>query len=185
VVISEIRSRGAGGAADEFVELYNPTGSPVTLDSTWKLEARSSTASSYGGRWTGTGKVIPAHGHFLIVGTAYVESPAGDEPLTTGITDATSLQLVQGGASVDAVCYAFDAATDMPFLTDATYTCKGAPANNLPHNNGTAGASNSDVSIERKPGGAGGNCTDTGDNSADFATQMPATPMSSQSPPTP
>jgi hypothetical protein len=185
LVISEIRSRGAGGAADEFVELYNPTATPVTLDSTWKLEARSNAANNYTGRWTGTGKVIPAYGHFLIAGTTYTQAPAADEALSTGITDATSLRLLQATMTVDAVCYAFDAATQMPFVTDATYTCAGTPMSNLPHDNTTAGASNSDVSIERKPGGAGGNCTDTGDNSADFAQQAPATPMSSQSPPTP
>jgi hypothetical protein len=185
LVISEIRSRGAGGAADEFVELYNPTAAPVTLDSTWKIEARSNSATSYTGRWTGTGKVIPAHGHFLIAGTGYVQSPAGDEALSTGITDATSLRLLQATTTVDAVCYAFNAASQMPFVTDATYTCSGTPMSNLPHDNTTAGASNSDVSIERKPGGVGGNCTDTADNAADFAQQAPATPMSSQSPPTP
>jgi hypothetical protein len=42
-----------------------------------------------------------------------------------------------------------------------------------------------DASIERKPGGAGGNCTDTGDNASDFTAQTPATPMSTASPPTP
>jgi hypothetical protein len=65
------------------------------------------------------------------------------------------------------------------------YTCMGTPISNLPHNDGTSAASNSDVSLERKPGGAGGNCTDTGDNASDFTSQMPATPMNSQSAPTP
>jgi hypothetical protein len=174
-----------GGGTDEFIELYNPTGSPVTLDATWNIEGRSNASGSYSVRWTGTGKVIPAHGHYLIVGTGYTQSPAGDEKVSIGITDATALRLVQGTNDVDAVCYGYDATSKMPFTSDATYTCEGTPADNLPHNNGTSGASNSDVSIERKPGGAGGNCTDTNDNAADFATQMPATPMSATSPPTP
>ena len=184
-MISEVRSRGAGGAADEFIELYNPTGAPVTLDANWKIEARSNSSTSYSGRWTGTGKVIPAHGHFLIVGGTYAQTPAGDETLSTGITDATSLRLVNNTVTIDAVCYAFDAATQMPFVTDATYSCEGMPASNLPHDNTNSTASTADASIERKPGGAGGNCTDTGDNASDFANQMPATPMSSLSPPTP
>jgi cysteine-rich repeat protein len=182
LLISEIRSRGAGGAADEFVELYNPTSAPVTLDATWKLEGRSNAASSYTSRWTGTGKVVPPHGHFLVAGTAYTEMPAADEALSTGITDATSIRLSQSGTVVDAVCYAFDAASKAPFTTDPTYTCEGMPATN-PHDNTTA--TNTDASIERLPGGALGNCTDTGDNASDLATIMPAAPQSSQSPPTP
>ncbi|MFT3766682.1 MAG: DUF4215 domain-containing protein [Minicystis sp.] len=182
ILISEIRSRGAGGAGDEFVELYNPTSAPVTLDNTWKLEARSNTTTAYSSRWTGTGKVIPAHGHFLIAFTGYTQMPAPDEALSTGITDATSLRLMHSGTKVDAVCYGFDTTSKAPFTTDATYTCEGAPVTN-PHNNATA--TNADASIERKPGGSAGNCSDTGDNATDFATLMPANPQNSQSAPTP
>jgi hypothetical protein len=186
-VISEIRSRGAAGGSDEFVELYNPTGSAVTLDANWKLEGRSNSATSYGPRWAGTGKVIPAHGHFLITtitGTGpYSQSPAPDEALSSGITDATSLRLTNNGALVDAVCYAFDATSANVFTTDTTYTCEGAPITTNPHNNSTT--TNVDASIERKPGGTAGNCTDTGDNASDFIVQMPATPLDAASAPTP
>jgi Lamin Tail Domain len=185
LLISQIRSRGAGGASDELVELYNPTASPVTLDTTWKIEARSDSATSYSSRWTGTGKVIPAHGHFLITGTGYTQAPAFDDNLSTGITDASSLRLVQGTTNVDAVCYGYDATTKGTFTGDATYTCAGTPADNLPHDNSASATSDADVSITRQPGGAGGNCTDTGDNAADFATTTPAAPMSTASPPTP
>jgi hypothetical protein len=92
---------------------------------------------------------------------------------------------VHTSTTVDAVCYAFDAATEAVFTGDATYECGGTPADNLPHNNGTSGASTVDVSIERKPGGALGHCTDTGNDAVDFITQMPATPMNSTSPPAP
>jgi hypothetical protein len=81
------------------------------------------------------------------------------------------------GTSVDAVCYYFGT---NPF--DTTFTCAGTPVVN-PHDNTTS--TNTDQSVERKPGGAGGNCTDTGNNAADFGTQSPATPQSSLSPPTP
>jgi hypothetical protein len=68
---------------------------------------------------------------------------------------------------------------------DATFTCAGTPASNQPHNNTGSAASDTDASLARKPGGAAGNCTDTGDNAADFTAESPATPESSQSPPTP
>jgi hypothetical protein len=183
VVLSEVRSRGAGGAADEFIELFNATDVAVTLDNTWSIKGRSTTSTTYTSRWTGSGLVVPAWGHFLIGGTSYTETPAADSSLSSGITDASSLELVQSGTTVDAVCYYFDSTTLAAF--DATYTCEGTPVSNLPHDNTTAGASDSDSSIERAPGGTGGNCTDTGNNSADFVTQAPATPQSTTSAPTP
>ncbi len=138
---------------------------------------RASTGSSYTARWKGMGLSIPAWGHYLIGGTAYAGSPAADDALSSGITDSAGLQLVQSGTTVDAVCYYSGA---NPF--DATFTCEGTPVVN-PHDNSTA--TNVDASIERAPGGSGGNCTDTGDNAADFISQMPSTPQSTTSAPTP
>jgi hypothetical protein len=155
----------------------------VTLDATWTLQSRSVTSATYSTRWKGAGVVIPAHGHFLIVGLSYTQSPAKDAQLSSGITDAASITLRQGTTVVDAVCYGYDAASLAAF--DATFVCEGAPVSNAPHANSATTAADVDVSIERKPGGAAGNCTDSGDNASDFASTTPATPMSSQSPPTP
>jgi hypothetical protein len=184
VVISEVRSRGAAGGADEFVELWNPTGAPIALDATWTLEGRSATAAAYNARWKGAaGMTIPAHGHFLLGGSAYAQSPAPDDDLLTGITDATSLRLMENATIVDALCYAFSSATTTAL--NGTYTCEGTPASNLPHNDGSSAGSNIDASLERKMGSSSGRCVDTGDNASDFAPRAPSGPESSQSPPTP
>jgi hypothetical protein len=182
LVISEVRSRGVGGGSDEFVELYNPSTDPVTLDVSWTLDGRSDTATSYSARWTGTGKIIPAHGHFLLTGSAYTQQPAADESLLTGITDATALRLSHAGVVVDALCYGFDATTLMVFVNDPTYVREGMPAMNA-HDN-TAGT-NVDESIERKPGGTAGNGRDTNDNATDFAALTPSNPQDSASAPAP
>jgi hypothetical protein len=183
MLISEIRSRGAGGATDEFVALFNATGSAVTLDASWVLEVRGAADSGYRAHWTGTGTSVPAWGHFLIAGTGYSEAPAEDQALVSGIVDAASLRLVHAGTTVSAVCYAYSAATQAAF--DATFTCAGTPVSNLPHDDVASAAGDVDTSIARRPGGAAGNCTDTGDNAADFVAESPATPESSASPPTP
>lgn len=183
-MISEVRSRGALGGADEFVELWNPTGASVALDATWMIEGRSATAASYNARWKGAaGLTIPAYGHFLIASAGYVQSPAADDKLITGMTDATSLRLVENATVIDAICYYFSPATMIAF--DATYTCEGVPVSNLPHNDGSGATSNVDASLERLPGGLGGSCADTGDNASDFAPRTPAGPESTQSPPVP
>ncbi len=187
LVISEVRSRGAAGANDDFVELYNPTAMDVALDTTWIIEARSHSSASYTQRWKGAvGQKVPAHGHFLIVGSAYVQMPAKDADLSSGITDASSVVLKHNANVVDAVCFGFDMATlGVYTMAGSTYVCEGTPLSNLPHDNTTNGSSNSDASLERKPGGMGGNCTDTAMNDMDFAPSVPATPLSAASAPTP
>lgn len=176
LVIDEVRSRGAGGGSDEFVELFNPTASPMTLDATWTLQARSTTSASFTLRWTGSGKQIPAYGYYLVVGSAYAQQPAADDNLTSGVTDASAIQLQQSGTVVDELCYGFDAKT-ISTLEGAGYSCPGTPADNSPHDNTSNG--NVDQSLLRQ------HCVDTGDNSADFAKQAPATPMDTASPPNP
>jgi hypothetical protein len=185
VVISEIRTRGPSpnGGSNEFVELFNATGAPVALDTTWSIEARSTTTASYGSRWTGkAGESIPAWGHFLITGTTYTETPAGDDALSNGISDANSVVLWHGSNALDAVCFYYNTTTEGAYQPGNGFTCKGNPVTN-PHDDTTS--TDTDTSIERKPGGTAGNCTDTGDNASDFKTQSPATPQSTASPPTP
>ncbi len=184
LVISQVKSRGAGGASDEFVELYNPTSTAVTLDNTWTLTVRSSTASTYGTRWTGAGDSLPAHGHYLIGGTYDGGAVAKNGSLSSGITDESSLLLNQSGTAVDGLCYQFPDDAGVPFAFTG-YTCEGTPANNLPHDNSASATSDSDVSLERLPGGNLGNCTDTDNNAADFVTQTTPDPHDLASPPVP
>jgi hypothetical protein len=176
-LISEVRSRGPNQSSDEFIELFNATGAAVTLDGTWEIMERPASGSSYGVRWTGTGKSVPAFGHYLIGGVAYTQAPAPDSFETGSISDASSLVLYHRGQMVDAVCYYYGA---NPF--NGSYTCEGTPVLN-PHNMTTS--TDRDASIARRPGGAAGNCTDTGDNAADFIVETPSTPESTLSPPTP
>jgi hypothetical protein len=182
LTIAEVKSRGSGGASDEYVEIYNPTPAPVTLDASWALQARSTTTTTYTTRWVGTGQVLPPYSHFLVVGSAYVSTPAGDAALTSGISDAASVTLVQGGTPVDALCFGYDTTTINSF--DATYACNGTPVNNAPHNNTTSG--NVDMSLDRLPDTAsGGNCQNTQDNAADFEQVMPSDPQNLASAPSP
>lgn len=80
VVISEVQVSGSA-ENNEFIELYNPTGSPVDLTG-WRLARRTAAAtidtdliSSFP-----SGKTIPAWGFFLIAHQDYATiSPAADQ----------------------------------------------------------------------------------------------------------
>jgi hypothetical protein len=193
LVVSQVQTRGDAGGNDEFVELYNPTSVPVTFDATWVLKARSAittsnpcTANSLAERFAGAGQVIPPHGHILYVNNTvppYNGPTPGDGTYTIGVPDAASVVLLHGNAVVDALCFYYDATTQSTLATcSAAYTCEGTPVLN-PHDN--MSDSNMDASLERRPGGAQGNATDTGNSSADFQTNSAPDPHDLASTPVP
>src|SRR5215212_1699561 len=69
VIISELRLRGPAGAEDEFVELYNNTDQPITVQALDASNGWSVVISD--GQITGplftipNGTIIPARGHLL------------------------------------------------------------------------------------------------------------------------
>jgi hypothetical protein len=180
LLISEVRTRGSAGASDDFIELYNPTNAPIQLDSSWSLLAVSVGNVAYTKRWVGSAAAIAPHGHYLIAGSGYAQSPAADAPLSPSITDAASIELDHGGATIDVLCFYEDLATLAGL--GLGYTCEGSPILN-PHDD--TDTTNTDQSLERRPGGKFGHCVDTDDNASDFFVQAPATPQSSVSTPAP
>ncbi|GMT97215.1 hypothetical protein KH5H1_13340 [Corallococcus caeni] len=187
IVISEFSGgNGTGTAAtDEFIELYNPTNADVDL-SNWQVSYKSATGTTWSSTVTiPAGKVIRAHGYFLLAGANY-----------------------SGGATAPAdVSYTFDASASttagghvrIQRLVSGTYVDVdklGWGTGNAPE--GTAAPSHPAVggSLERKAvstststtmavGGADaarGNAQDTDNNGQDFVTRAARQPQCSTSP---
>lgn len=85
VIISELRFRGPAGFEDEFIELYNNTNSPITVQASDASAGWAVAISN--GQITGNvctvpnGTVIPARGHFLCAnsnGYSLSNYPAGN-----------------------------------------------------------------------------------------------------------
>ncbi|HTJ83727.1 MAG TPA: hypothetical protein VL400_18535, partial [Polyangiaceae bacterium] len=163
ILVSEFRGRGPGGGTDDFIELYNPRSVAVTLGGDIEVLTRSDTAASYSVKFTGGGQVIPAHAHFLLAGGGYTGTALPDQKEAAGtglVTDKASVVIRRGTTVLDAAC--LYCGTTNPFGTG--YTCEGTPIVLT-----GCTSSNTDKSVERKPGGAAGNGTDTGDTSMDFS----------------
>jgi|GEM_PF-1046362 len=175
LLISELRTRGSGGAGDDFVELYNNTNSPLTV-------AASDASAGYGVYKMGTdcnaipvligtvpnGTVIPARGHYLLVGSAYslanyggTGAAAGNLTMSSDIEDdhnvavfSTANVLNIGSANrLDAVGFGTNTANICDLLREG---------NNLP----PVGVNNIEYSWFRNL--FAGNPQDTNNNAADF-----------------
>lgn len=93
IVISEVQIHG-GNANEDFVELYNPTNSPVDLNG-WKLRKRTSNGTESSLVVIGSGKSIPAHGFFLWANSqgGFSTSVNADEDTTANISENNSVAL--------------------------------------------------------------------------------------------
>ncbi|TMQ74135.1 MAG: hypothetical protein E6K81_01150, partial [Candidatus Eisenbacteria bacterium] len=166
IVISEVASRGASSATDEFVELYNPTLSSVDI-SGWKLQYKSQTGASFSDYTTmPAGATIAPHGFYLITNTGYTGSVTADRAWgSTGISDDGHVRILNASAvEIDRVGWGLA---------------------NAPEGGAAAPKPTASASIERKAsagstaatlgtGGAeqfAGNGQDTDNNGSDFVLQ--------------
>lgn len=182
-IISEFRVRGPNGANDEFIEIYNPSGSAHTV--------AAASGTGYGvAASDGTtrcsipnGTVIPARGHYLCVNSvAYslASYPAGngttatgDATYTTDIPDNAGIALFNnnsGGASYS-LANRFDAVGSTSEPNTVYKEGTGYPALvpfsiNYSFYRDNCGKQGSITTFGLCP--SGGNVVDTNNNAADF-----------------
>jgi hypothetical protein len=99
VLITEFRSEGPAGTTDEFVELYNNTDAPITVQASdtnpgWAVYALNAANTAVVEiAIIPNGTVIPARGHYLLAGSSYSLRSltvsdlnySGDIPNNTGV----------------------------------------------------------------------------------------------------
>lgn len=187
LIISELRLRGPAGSRDEFVELLNPSNSPVTVFTTDGSDGWTLVYSSPGGTITPlatipNGTVIPARGYYLITNEVRAtglapysmsSAPTGN-PVRTADSDAmwtpdnadnggfalfrTANQTnFNEGSRMDAVGFAA--------LAAGSLYKEGA---GLPNCTGTA---NAQMSFTRKGGAAAPQDSNANENDFDYVSQ--------------
>ena len=163
VVIKEVRLDGPAGDADEYIELFNPTASPVSLAG-YTLKVNSSASAPL---YTFPAGVTLAPGQHYLLGCnkSATERYGGtvDASYATPIDGAEGVALFNGSAQVDAVATGpsrpFTEGQELPAITGQV-----------------------DQSYERRDGG----CRDDDDNAADFEHRLGSgTPTLSSAAPTP
>jgi hypothetical protein len=149
ILISELRTSGPAGAGDDFVEIYNNTDAPHTVNDAsggyglFKMGADCSANPVLIGLIP-NGTVIPARGHYLFVGSAYSlanyggsNAAAGDQVLTQDIendrnvalfstasvanlTTLTRLDAVGFGSNTGGVCDLLREGINLPAMNGST-----------------------------------------------------------------
>ena len=160
-VIAEVMAGASGNNSHEFIELYNPTSQVIDLDG-WSLWYRlsSSTHDLLVYQWRARA-LVAGHGHYLLVRQGQDVGATADAFFAQGLnTSSGGLALRDsGGNTVDSLGWG-----SQPI----TFT-EGQPAP----------ADANDHALERRPGGAGGNASDTNDNASDFALNAAPNPENS------
>jgi len=166
LVVAEVVTGGAS-ASDEYVELANAGPGPADLAGLEVAYATSSGATvTKKAAWTASLVLEPGQ-HLLLANSSGVYASSADAVYSGGLaaTGGAIVLRATGGAVADAVGWG-DAANAFVEGTAAP-----APA---------AGQS-----IERRPGGTGGNTVDTNSNSADFAVNAAPIPQNRAAAPVP
>lgn len=166
LLVSEVQTGGAS-ASDEFAEITNAGASAVDLTGLEVVYVTSTGGTVTRKASWATSLLLEPGRHLLVANTSGIYAGLADATYSGGFAatgGAIALRVI-GGATTDAVGWG-----------DATNAfVEGAPA--------PAPAAGS--SIERQPGGLGGNTVDTNSNSIDWFTQAAPNPQSLSAPPVP
>ena len=183
VVFGEVQTRGTGGASDEFIEIYNLSGTTVNIGN-YKIRYRPCDGASLYTLFTFTaGEALMPYQHFLITGGGYNGTVAGNGTISRSSGDCGQLQLQDASNNpIDTLVYTWSGSTQP---TGGWVGIEGEDYDANPHDNTTS--TNQDTSMARKPdtlSQAGGhkNGQDTDNNSSDFLTTSTSSPENRDSP---
>jgi hypothetical protein len=180
LVISEVQING-GDANEDFVELYNPTDTPINNLNGWNIRIRNSTGSESSLVAITSGS-IPAHGFFLWAndqgsGGGFAASIGADVSNSNNLSPNSSIVLRQGTTIVDQL--AWGTGSGSQFGEGTVFTPN--PGN---HDGLERKALTSSTASSMESGGSHefkGNGFDSNNNAADFVLRDVSQPQNSGS----
>jgi len=169
IVVGELYAAGGNSGAaytNDYIELFNRGASPVAIDG-WTLQYASSSSTSWAS--TALSGSIPAGGHYLV---QLASGGANGTALPSADATGTSNLAVTGGKVAvvdDATALACGASAGSCSAASGLEDLVGYGSAADYEGSGAAPAGSATNALAR----AGGGCTDTDNNAADFATAAP------------
>ena len=160
LLISEARTRGDAGSTDDFIEITNPTGSPIPLQGFELLGRSASGVDTERQKWLGAAQMLAPGAHVLVAGEGFDDGATPDEVLASNESLGEDTVLVlrdPRGELVDSLCLCAQSCANGDWST-----CPGAPIEN-PNVAPNGDKLDLDRSVVRDP-----ECRDS-DTPADFA----------------
>lgn len=180
IVISEVAPMGGSSSSftgGEFIELYNPLATDITLGSNYKIASGSTTAAVNAAEWqlSLAGKTIKAYGYLLIAESDAVKTPDILFPANKNLANSgirSGVALLDGATVIDA--FAWDASSISAEGTKFTPSSTTSDKKSFARKSGLNALANDNL----------GNAWDSNNNSADFfeCTSANANPQNSSSP---
>ncbi len=133
LIITEVRTKGPVGPADELVEIFNPTNVQVDL-STIQIHGKPLASTTFNVKWSGAAIMIEPMGRRVVGGPTYSEDPPPDFVLSQSFSDDQVIALVRvDGADtieVDRIALCCDECGDFPGVA-LNPACGKMPDSNL------------------------------------------------------
>ena len=181
IVISEVLVDGVNESAaannDEFVELYNPTDSPVAIGG-WTVDYRSASGTTFNTKHTiPNGTTIQPHRYYLVGGGGVVNRDNSSETLLLGLGNAGGGVFLRNQSAT--VIDLFGWGTALASNAEGTPIAAASQGTSLERK-----AKSSSSSVTMGIGGGDefeGNGYDSDNNSNDFVTRTTPQPQNSSS----
>ena len=163
IVISEFRTQGPSMGNDEFIELYNPTASPIDITG-WKINGSNASGGTSTRATLPTITLQPGQHYLVAKSGGYSGTVPADLPYTAAsISDNGGIALLRADNSI----------ADQVGMSSGSAYLEGATLSPL--------SGNLDQSYERNLD-MSGSCVDSNNNSTDFFLRSPSDPQNSSSP---
>lgn len=157
LIVSEFRTRGPNGPADQFIELYNDSLTPANLRGVGIFGGNRTSNSTDGVQFSG-GTIAPGC-HYLVTGPGYSGRVPGDASMPAFLRDDGNIRLRSGIGQYDV--------GDLIGMDGSSHYSEGTPL-------APFGESNTDRSYRRVG-------PDTDNNARDFRMTTPSSPENSSS----